>query len=119
MTLVFRSVASDLVASFRTGHLLDHLGEQTENYEDRHKYSDAEDHNVVHEVLLGEEPYNPSAKIDGTQRPTKIPVSLLPGPRRPNHSETENTNEKNAAAKMNMSDLLSFIKPKNKALNFK
>jgi hypothetical protein len=33
----------------------------------------------------------------------------LPGPKTPNHSETEKRNDKNAAAKINISDRLSFI----------
>lgn len=39
-------------------------------------------------------------------------VSRLPGPNRPNHKETENKKDRNAAVKMNNSDLSSFISKK-------
>ena len=36
----------------------------------------------------------------------------MPGPNRPNHKETENKKDRNAAVKMNISDLSSFISKK-------
>jgi hypothetical protein len=38
--------------------------------------------------------------MEGTHNPTKIPASLLSAPNTPNHKETENKNETNAALKI-------------------
>ena len=47
--------------------------------------------------------------MDGTQSPTKIAVSRLPWPSKPNHSETENRKERKAAVKIKICDRSSFI----------
>jgi len=60
-------------------------------------------------LLRGEDPYNPRARMDGTQSPTKIAVSRLPWPSKPNHSETENRKERKAAVKIKICDRSSFI----------
>ena len=92
-------------------HFQDNLGKNAENNENHDEKSHAKYDNVVHLVLRDDDTYKPSVRIEGTQRPTKIPVSRLFGPSRPNHSETENKKDTNAAAKINISDRLSFIRP--------
>ncbi len=46
--------------------------------------------------------------MEGTHSPTKIPASLLISPRNPNHRDIENRNERNAAPKINESDLVNI-----------
>jgi len=43
---------------------------------------------------------SPSARIEGTHNPTKIPASLLSAPNTPNHKETENKKDTKAAIKI-------------------
>ncbi len=84
----------------RVVHLPNDAAKDTEYHEDGRQDSDTENDYVVHVVLRAPEKYRPNANIDGTHRPTKIPVSRLPGPSSPNQSDTENKKDKKAAAKI-------------------
>ncbi len=94
-------------------HFLNDAGKDAKDDEDRNNEAYTKYYNVVHFVRLDADPYKPRVRIEGTHIPTKIPVSRLPGPSKPNHRETENKNDKNAAAKINISDFASFIRVSN------
>lgn len=63
---------------------------------------------IAYRLLLRRTKYSPVPRIEGTQRPTKMPASLSGGPMTPNHNEMDRRKEMNAADKMNKSLCLSM-----------
>src|SRR6185369_10960583 len=72
--------------------------------DERHDRAGDEDPEVIHRAALGAT-RAPSARIDGTQSPTKIPSCSLPL----NQRETDSANETNAATKRSALACLASI----------
>jgi len=90
-------------------HIHNDSRKDAENYKSRNNKPYDKYYYIVQVTLRDGDTYNPSVRIEGTQMPTNIAVSRLPGPKTPNQSETEKRNDKKAAVRINTSDRLSFI----------